>query len=57
MDHNQEMIEATWCEYCNRYYYAHNHYRVRDFLLDVMWIILTGGLWVVYIFVREMRNR
>lgn len=28
-----------------------------NFLGDVLMIGLTGGLWLIYIFVREMRNR
>lgn len=27
------------------------------FLLDVILVALTGGLWLIWIFCREMRNR
>jgi hypothetical protein len=32
-------------------------YRLRNFLLDVILVVLTGGLWLIWIFVREMRGR
>jgi hypothetical protein len=32
-------------------------YGVFRFLVDVTMCMLTGGLWLVWIFVREMRNR
>lgn len=32
-------------------------YGLLNFLLDCFLIILTGGLWLIWIFVREMRNR
>lgn len=32
-------------------------YGCLNFLFDVMMVILTGGLWLIWIFVREMRNR
>ena len=28
-----------------------------NFIGDVMLTLLTGGLWLIWIFVREMRNR
>lgn len=28
-----------------------------SFLFDLIMVILTGGLWLIWIFVREMRNR
>lgn len=28
-----------------------------SFLFDVMMVILTGGLWLIWIFVREMRRK
>jgi hypothetical protein len=28
-----------------------------DFLRDAVMLIITGGLWFIWIFVREMRNR
>lgn len=27
------------------------------FLLDVFMVCVTGGFWIIWIFVREMRNR
>lgn len=27
------------------------------FLLDIIMTVLTAGLWLIWIFVREMRNR
>ena len=32
-------------------------YKLRNFALDVLMIVLTGGIWLVWIFVREMRGR
>lgn len=32
-------------------------YTVKSFLLDLLWVCLTGGLWFIWIFVREMRRR
>lgn len=32
-------------------------YGLLAFLLDVILTCLTGGLWLIWIFVREMRNR
>lgn len=32
-------------------------YGLFAFLLDVILTCLTGGLWLIWIFVREMRNR
>lgn len=32
-------------------------YGVGAFLLDMLLLFLTGGLWLIWIFVREMRNR
>ena len=28
-----------------------------NFLIDILLTFLTGGLWLIWIFVREMRNR
>lgn len=36
----------------------HNkRYGVFHFLFDVILTTVTGGLWLIWIFVREMRNR
>lgn len=32
-------------------------YNLFSFLFDLLLICLTGGLWLIWIFVREMRNR
>jgi hypothetical protein len=32
-------------------------YTAGNFLLDCFMIFFTGGLWLVWIFAREMRNR
>lgn len=32
-------------------------YTGSDFLRDAFMLIITGGLWFIWIFVREMRNR
>ena len=33
------------------------HYGLWNFLVDIVLTVLTGGLWLIWIFVREMRNR
>lgn len=33
------------------------HYGFWKFMADVLMIGLTGGLWIIWIFVREMRGR
>ena len=32
-------------------------YGLLNFLFDVLMITITGGLWLVWIFVREMRRK
>lgn len=32
-------------------------YTLFNFIFDLFLIFLTGGLWLIWIFVREMRNR
>lgn len=32
-------------------------YTVINFGIDLLLFFLTGGLWLIWIFVREMRNR
>ena len=34
-----------------------NNYGCLSFFGDIIMCILTGGLWLIWIFVREMRNR
>jgi hypothetical protein len=41
---------------------ARRHYEVRkygfwNFVLDVLLVCITSGLWLIWIFVREMRRR
>ena len=36
---------------------SRKQYRLRNFALDLLLIALTGGLWLIWIFVREMRQR
>lgn len=31
-------------------------YGIGSFLFDVIMTIVTGGFWIIWIFVREMRN-
>lgn len=35
----------------------HKKYKLRNFAFDLLMIVLTGGLWLIWIFVREMRGR
>lgn len=32
-------------------------YGICAFLFDIFMVCITGGLWLIWIFVREMRNR
>lgn len=32
-------------------------YTPREFMLDILGVMLTGGLWGIWIFCREMRSR
>lgn len=32
-------------------------YRLRNFIFDLIMCALTGGLWLIWIFVREMRGK
>ena len=32
-------------------------YGLKGFLFDILLTVLTGGLWLIWIFVREMRRR
>ena len=34
-----------------------NNYGCLMFLLDVLLVLVTGGLWLIWIFVREMRRK
>lgn len=33
------------------------HYNLFNFVVDVTLTCFSGGLWLIWIFVREMRNR
>ena len=33
-----------------------NRYGCLSFIGDILMVVLTGGLWLIWIFVREMRN-
>ena len=33
------------------------NYTFRSFLFDVLMALITGGFWLIWIFVRESRNR
>jgi hypothetical protein len=47
------------CHTCSREcgYEDEESYTGFDFLRDAVMLIITGGLWFIWIFVREMRNR
>lgn len=36
---------------------ARNGYGLFHFLFDVLLTVITGGFWLIWIFVREMRRR
>ncbi len=36
---------------------SRNHYGFLNFALDAALTLLTAGLWLIWIFVREMRRR
>lgn len=36
---------------------ARRKYNLINFAWDILLTVLTGGLWLVWIFIREMRNR
>jgi len=36
---------------------ARNGYTLFHFLLDVLLTVITGGFWLIWVFVREMRRR
>jgi hypothetical protein len=46
---------GTECYYC-----VCDHskkYGIFHFLWDLFMVFITGGLWLIWIFIREMRNR
>lgn len=42
--------------YCHDPYCHHRHYGFFNLLLDLFMISITGGLWLVWIFIRETRR-
>lgn len=36
---------------------ANNNYGLGSFLLDVLMAIVTGGFWLIWVFIREMRRK
>lgn len=36
---------------------AKRKYKFRNFMVDGILTICTGGLWLIWVFAREMRNR
>lgn len=38
-------------------YVVRPKYRIRSFFFDLFMIAITGGLWLLWIFVREMRQQ
>jgi hypothetical protein len=42
---------------CTNPYCSHRHYGCLNFLFDLFMTALTSGLWLIWIFVREMRYR
>ncbi len=46
------------CEFCGRRSCRrHRKYGFWKFMLDCFMTLVTGGLWIIWIFVREMRSR
>lgn len=52
-----------YCRRCRHYHepwepcYPSRPYGFWNFMLDLLMICVTGGLWVIWIFIREMRQR
>lgn len=42
--------------YYERTAMSRRHYGILNFLFDALLVILTGGLWLIWIFVREIRG-
>lgn len=36
---------------------SRKRYGLINFLFDILMLVITGGIWLIWIFVREMRNR
>lgn len=68
---NKQALNETsfsWAVYLSSYFFnltketimstsTRKRYGLSNFILDLLLIFLTGGLWLIWIFVREMRNR
>lgn len=39
------------------YVAPHRHYGFFKFLGDCFMTLITGGFWLIWVFIREMRNR
>lgn len=37
--------------------YYRKPYTLCSFIFDLIMVLITGGLWLIWIFIREMRNR
>lgn len=48
---------VVYREHPRVYSYENNNYGCFGFVGDVVMTVLTGGLWLIWIFVREMRRR
>lgn len=44
-------------QYVHYEYYSPRRYGFWAFIFDVFMTFITGGLWLIWIFVREMRGR
>lgn len=41
----------------NHYHFNQKRYGFWNFVVDIALTAITGGLWLIWIFVREMRRR
>lgn len=39
------------------YFVRKKRYRLRSFVFDIIMTVITHGLWLIWIFVRELRGR
>lgn len=57
----ESAVPRYYDEYEKRFYPSHYQphkpYGALNFLGDLLMLMLTGGLWFIWIFVREMRRR
>lgn len=50
---NKELIMA----HSHPHYHSYQRpYGCASFLFDIFMVVITGGLWLIWIFIREMRN-